>query len=344
MRLLLTGLSQQQCGGQPLLRYVTVSSMIKAALEDAGHQVDNRKYTWDEDIRSYDAVVLGMVPPFSIGAGNLYSGLKAFADCLRFKVPVLLYVDDPNYYQFKNQYPSINRGLHRIYRESMYAGRLDYENARTDESLMGKTIEWLATRQWPTLVRPTYDWGDHSLMPYVNTVRLVDADPSSYAPRYPFEVPEQRERAWVIGGIVNSSDWIAKQSLTWPVEMYGNAKYNTHGRLKEPDLVARFAKVHGVLCQPRPRTNASGWWRSRYLFAAQTKTIVFGDPKDVHPLGDVYLVPGSDVEKMSVTQLHDLASRQSEHFLSLIWPRERYSRVFDEALQVACAEHEKFVW
>lgn len=344
MKILLTGLSGQQCGKSPMLKYVTVSSMVRQALEDAGHEVDNRKYTWDEDITRYDAVVLGMVPPFSIGAGMLYSGLKAFADSLRFKVPVLLYVDDPNYYQFKNQYPSINRGLFRIYRESMYSGRYDYDNAVKDQELIGKTIKWLTEEQWPTLVIPAYEWGNRDNLPYVPTVRPVYADPSAYVPDYPIEFPYDRERKWVIGGIVNPTEWIGKQSFTWPIEMYGNAKYND-GKLTEDKLVQRFAEVYGILCQPRRATLASGWWRSRYLFAAKTKTIVLGDPADMAPLGKPYTtIEPQIVESASDEQLTELANAQAEVILSQLWSKERYSQTFNDALLLACEEHDRFTW
>ena len=345
MRILLTGFSSQQCGGSPIMKYVTVSSMIRDALVDAGHEVDNRKYEWNDDLTPYDAVLIGLVPPLSINGRLVYSGLKAIHDCLTYRVPMMFYVDDPNYYQSKSQYPTVMRVPERIYRESVYTHRPDYATALENKSQIVNVVNWMSTNLWPTVLLPAYEWGDHDEMPRMTTVRHVFADPSAYVPDYPFEIPEQRERTWVIGGIVNPLEWLGRLNLTWPYEMYGNAKYNTHGKLYEADLVQRFASTRGVLCQPRVRTRGTGWWRSRYLFAAKTGSILLGEARDLTPLGDPYTrVTPAEVEQMDDAGLDQLASEQGKIILDQLWTRERYSAAVDAALKTACDEVDRFRW
>jgi hypothetical protein len=345
VRVLLTGFSSQQCGGSPIMKYVTVSSMIRDALRDEGHEVDNRKYQWDDDPTAYDAVLIGLVPPLSINGRLVYSGLKAIHDCLDRRVPMLFFVDDPNYYQSKSQYPTVMRVPERLYRQSVYQYRPDYARAIEDKDKITRVVTWMSENLWPTVLLPAYEWGDHDAMPKMTTVRQVYADPSAYVPDYKFMLPVQKERVWIIGGIVNPLEWLGKLNLTWPYEMYGNAKYNTHGKLFEENLVRRFASARGVLCQPRVRTRATGWWRSRYLFAAKTGCILLGEDRDLAPLGDSYTrVTPAEVEQMDDIGLDQLAAEQGKIILDQLWTRERYSLAVDTALQIACNEVDRFHW
>lgn len=334
MRVLVTGMSGHQAGKQPKIKYVTVASMIADAIRDAGHEVTHRQAEWNEDLSQSDVVVIGMVPPYSIAAHAIYPALKLIRDAVQANHPVLLYVDDPNFYQFKNQYPSVERGIHRIFRENMYGGRPHYQDALAVQDEFQEIITWLTHQDWPPMLYPAYDFGDREKMPPIRTVKKIYADPSGYAPEYPFSWPAQRERSWVIGGIVDPRPWLEKLGGSWPVEMYGNAKYNLRPLLEE-QLVARFAETRGVLCQPRKVTYATGWWRSRYYFAAKTRSILVGDLGDLAPLGAPYQLTVQDVEAMDESQLDAAAAAQAGVMLDLAWDRVRYSWALNEALSAA---------
>ena len=334
MRVLATGMSGHQAGRTPKNNMITVAKMIADALRDGGHDVDQRAAMWNEELGNYDVVVVGMVPPFSIAANWIYPALRLIRRCVQEGKPILLYVDDPNFYQFKNQYPSISRGIHRIFRESMYDGRPFYLNALAAKSEYQETIDWLATQTWPPMLYVAYEWGNHDAMPPINTVQKIYADPSGYAPEYPFSVPTSRERHWVIGGLIDSRPWLEKLGTTWPVEMYGNAKYNI-AKLQESELVQRFAETRGVLCQPRKVTYASGWWRSRYLFAARTNSVLVGDLGDLAPLGDAYQLTIAQVEAMNEFDLDQAARAQAEVMLGIVWNKRQYITALTNALHAA---------
>lgn len=343
MRVLITGMSSQQGGKFPKVQYVTVSSMIAQALRDAGHEVDHRLPLWDEDLSKYDVLVLGMTPPFSIASRMIYPALHLFKQAVQGGFPIVCFIDDPNYFQYKNQYRSIDRGIQRIFRLGMYDHRPYFQQANEIRDEYNEIVNWLGYKTWPAVVWPVYDWGDRSKLPEIDTIKRFYSDPSPYVPDYPINVSEQRERSWVIGGIVDVREWVEKQQASWPIELYGNAKYNLKPLL-EADLVQRFAETTGVLCQPRRHTNGTGWWRSRFLYAAKARSVLVADPADVACLGEPYSYGVGDVESMSTSDVAALAERQAELMLGLVWSKDRYAKLWDEAIEFACDERNKLTW
>lgn len=162
-------------------------------------------------------------------------------------------------------------------------------------------------------VCPMYAFGDRSIV----RKRMPDAlgpiealDPTStivptLKPVVPLN-PSLKMRAWVLGALMPHDTWLEKKNLTWPVEIVGSRKLirKLGGQRfdTEQDVLEFYNKHWGILSPPYPHAG-SGWWRSRFLYAAHVGSILVTDKGEGDPLGDAYKLTIADVEKMSDGEL-----------------------------------------
>jgi len=162
-------------------------------------------------------------------------------------------------------------------------------------------------------VCPMYAFGDRSIvrkrMP--NELGPIEAlDPTStivptLSPVTPLN-PTLKKRAWVLGALMPHDTWLEKKNLTWPVEIVGSRKLirKLGGQRfdTEQDVLEFYNQHWGILSPPYPHAG-SGWWRSRFLYAAHVGSILVTDKGEGDPLGDAYKLTIADVEKMSDAEL-----------------------------------------
>lgn len=162
-------------------------------------------------------------------------------------------------------------------------------------------------------VCPMYGFGDRSLvrkrMP--DELGPIEAlDPTStivptLSPVVPLN-PAVKKRAWVLGALMPHDTWLEKKNLTWPVEIVGSRKLirKLGGQRfdTEQDVLEFYNQHWGILSPPYPHAG-SGWWRSRFLYAAHVGSILVTDKGEGDPLGDAYKLTIADVEKMSDAEL-----------------------------------------
>jgi hypothetical protein len=169
-------------------------------------------------------------------------------------------------------------------------------------------------------VCPMYAFGDRSIvrkrMP--NELGPIEAlDPTStivptLSPVTPLN-PALKKRAWVLGALMPHDTWLEKKNLTWPVEIVGSRKLirKLGGQRfdTEQDVLEFYNQHWGILSPPYPHAG-SGWWRSRFLYAAHVGSILVTDKGEGNPLGDAYKLKIADVEKMSDADLINAVEAQ----------------------------------
>lgn len=172
-------------------------------------------------------------------------------------------------------------------------------------------------------VCPMYSWGDRSLVKkrLPKNIAPVEAlDPSStiyelilpHAPEYP------KERVWMLGALMPHDTWIEKKrdsiGFEWPVEYMGARnmvkKYGGERVKTESDVIERYNRVWGILSPPYPHAG-SGWWRSRFMYAAKVGSILVCDKGEGDPLGPAHRVTMKQVEAMSDDALKECAAQQA---------------------------------
>lgn len=212
----------------------------------------------------------------------------------------------------------------KVYIERYYMMDND-ENVRPWEKRIVQAATDLIDARWTAgmvPVCPMYAFGDRAIvrkrMP--REVGPIEAlDPSSVtfdtlAAVTP-QAPQNKQRAWVLGALMPHDEWLAKKNPSWPVEIVGSRKLirKLGGQRLETELdVLNFYNDRwGILSPPYPHAG-SGWWRSRFMYAARIGSILVTDKGEGNPLGMPYKLTISDVEKMSDDELAAAAKAQAD--------------------------------
>ena len=196
-------------------------------------------------------------------------------------------------------------------------------------------------------VCPMYAWGNRTgvrkRMP-VEVGPIEALDPSvvvndTLAAVTP-KSPAEKTRSWVLGALMPHDEWLARKNPEWPVEIIGSRKLIKKlggQRLDtEQDVLEYYNERWGILSPPYPHAG-SGWWRSRFLYAAHIGSILVTDKGEGDPLGDAYKLTISDVEKMSDSELAAAAKAQADALRPYIGTYEQFkehcNRIIERALR-----------
>lgn len=199
------------------------------------------------------------------------------------------------------------------------------ENVKQYENQLVKTAELMLSDRWKSglvPVCPMYGFGDRSLvrkrMPAaMGGIEALDPSSTIYdilASSEPAP-PQEKERSWVLGALMPHDDWLEKKNPSWPVEIVGSRKlikkFGGHRLDTEEDVLAFYNNYWGILSPPYPHAG-SGWWRSRFMYAARVGSILIVDKGEGDPLGDAYKLTIREVENMNDQELENAHKAQAE--------------------------------
>jgi hypothetical protein len=212
----------------------------------------------------------------------------------------------------------------KCYIERYYMMDTDESVQPYEKQLVQTAIDMLDARWAAGMVPvcPMYAWGDRTgvrkRMPK-DVGRIEALDPTSVV----FDTlaaitptpPEKKDKAWVLGALMPHDTWLEKKKPGWPVEIVGSRKLIRKlggQRLDtELDVLNFYNDRWGILSPPYPHAG-SGWWRSRFLYAARIGSILVTDKGEGDPLGDAYKLTIADVEKMNTEELAAAAQAQAD--------------------------------
>jgi len=199
------------------------------------------------------------------------------------------------------------------------------ENIKQYEGQIVRSAEMLLAERWASGMVPAcpmYSFGDRTLvrkrMPKeMNGIEALDPSSTIYdilASSEPKQ-PSEKKRAWVLGALMPHDDWLEKKQPEWPVEIVGSRKlikkFGGHRLDTEENVLAFYNDHWGILSPPYPHAG-SGWWRSRFMYAARVGSILVTDKGEGDPLGDPYKLKIRDIEKMSDEELEGAHRAQAE--------------------------------
>lgn len=215
--------------------------------------------------------------------------------------------------------PSAKIGIERYYMRDTDETVLPHR-----ERLIGAAADFASVR-WErglVLVCPMYAWGNHDMiykrLPKVINRPFEAIDPSStifplIEPHVPLPAQEKLG-GWVLGALMPHDDWVAKRTWQWPITFLGSKtvirRYGGMRLKTESDVLDVYNHHWGILSPPYPHAG-SGWWRSRFIYSAKVRSVLCCDRGEGDPLGTAYKVKHTDVERMHVGQLTDLAEAQA---------------------------------
>ena len=135
--------------------------------------------------------------------------------------------------------------------------------------------------------------------------------------------------------------WLERKNPDWQVEIVGSRKLikKLGGQrfAAEQDVLEFYNRHWGILSPPYPHAG-SGWWRSRFLYAAHVGSILVTDKGEGDPLGDAYKLKIPDVEKMSDIELHEAAMAQQAALAPYIPEYTAFVEHCDRIVKRAVAE------
>lgn len=323
MKILITGATSIQIGKSS--RYVSLPQLLRDGLLALGHKVEQREATpndYKTRLASYHRVFVFIAPQldlhtvYSLGAwlalderpdaavcfddwqvGRVPSGART---CL--KLP-RYYFDSPITQQKKH--------------------RDEVKASKNLTAAIVRTTEWLASDDWSNrkVVMPLFPDHDTSRFKNLPTkLKITPLDPSSFVPVYVNRSAKKaRLRHWVSATVGNHRPWLAKQGFSWPVDLYGHKAE----RLTEPQVMEKYAEAWGTVA-PRYPHSGSGWWRSRYNFAAQAGCITYCDQGDSWAKLPAYALSPAEVEASTDRQLRAIAAAQRDTITTMTWNKQQY--------------------
>lgn len=321
-RVLVTGSTPVQVGSaRTELDIVTATRGYVAAIESLGYEVDWRPVTPGEDLSRYAAVVAAIQTPNSIASRHFYGALWSLST----RPDAVMVIDDW-------QTDSILSGAKTYAVSPSRAFRLrgDAEFPDVRDEVFDQLVEFAnGDWRWPVVV-PTIGDGDASLLK-IPANRVVPIDPTAFSRRYRHYGPRPpKSRRWVYASLMTRP----APNLAWPVDQFGCPDKGRGGvgpsgtaakpRLRESDLASEYLGAWGVLSPTHPHAG-SGWWRVRYLMAADSRCVLSADPREAACLGEPYSVASNPakIESMSDAQLAEVAAAQRSRLDEIMWPAER---------------------
>lgn len=247
----------------------------------------------------------------------------------------------------------------KIYVERYYFRDTD-ESVKPFEERFVKLASAFENERWArgmVPVCPMYGFGDRSLVAKRMRKRAKDMgpiealDPSStiyplIAPHMPLP-PAEKKRSWILGALMPHDAWVEKREWEWPIEYLGaRSVIRKHGgeRVKtESDVIDRYNQHWGILSPPYPHAG-SGWWRSRFMYAAKVGSVLVCDKGEGDPLGTPYKVTPSQVERMTDEQLTQLAGDQAAALRPYMPVPDRFADHCDAIVHRAFDQDRGWTW
>lgn len=331
-RFLLTGSTPMQCGSdRTQLKIITAAVCWKGALEYAGYRVDWRPVKAGEDLSAYAGVGVILNKPNSI-TSNYFPGA---AWVVAKRPDTVLMIDDWQVGELVSGLQTCARSEERLFRLR------GFELPASVKAKVFEVTGRLAAGNWqyPVIV-PTFNGGDIERLGIPAKV-ITGIDPTAFAPRYTYPAVT-KERAWVQASLLRKP----APATAWKLECYGNSDRGEGGigkagadaqpRLAEPELAAVYARAWGILSPAHPHAG-SGWWRVRFLMAADAGSVLSADPAEAAVFGEPYLRASDPraVERLTDRGLANLAAAQKEVLEKAAWPKHRVTEELVKTLRLA---------
>lgn len=336
MRIHITGFSAKFAGkrGSTKGRVYSLSDTLLQAFDLLGHQVTRgpvNETDIDADIIIYHHEHLGLL-------GSRYGTLALThqAQMRRIGVPVLALIEDANL-------PPYIKQLNSFQKPARIIGRTEFSG------FTGPTLAWvrmhaeetaayiteLRQGRWPATVACAFPWHDKAVL-HESFGAPINywLDPSQILEDMTRPEAQVRSREWILAGMKPYDKWLEAVRPTWPVARYGIVKQGNPELLTERALVQRMQQSWGVLSPSEGHTSkGSGWWRARFVFAAQAGCVLTADEGEVAHMGIPYKLSLWGTEELSDDNLRKLAGLQAEWFWRNTWPADKFVAHVDGMLQ-----------
>lgn len=345
MKILITGYTAlQQASDRRPIQKIDVPGLIVAELRRQGHEVDWRPFVVGEEPSGYDGAIVCMGPCCSPTSYRCLGAMWLLSRSL----PTILFHDDWQTRAVKSHHGTFMRFADAQLEKRWSSGTRFYY-ATPEEALASRrrrsALFEVARRfyeddpqpWWRANLYPQYRWGDRDALDKqgVSGLERLTVDPSAMIDLLPrIELAEglraPKAREWFLASLMPHDGWVEKKMKPeWPVVYVGSRKLKAERLKTELDVQARTRESWGTLA-PGYSGVATGWWRSRFLYAARSRTILVTDPGVDAILGEAYSLTCAEVEsagegRKGGARLQELAEAQADAMLGRVGTRETFA-------------------
>ena len=333
--LLLTGSTPIQCGSKRTsLKIITAAAAWYKAFDEMGYDVDWRPVTPGEDLSRYHRTAAILHQPTSLASVHVWGAIWTMLS----RLDTVVFLDDWQTGMLTSGIKTCVKSRERAFRLLKYRGPAT-EVAKCESELFS-CLKIMSGDKWPwPVIAPILGDGDVLLLGLSTLVSPID--PTAFTDRYAVE-QKQKIRRWVQASLLRKP----MPKLGWPVLGFGSLD-RTRGmggigspgkdaqpRVPEPELMKVYAESWGVLSPAHPHAG-SGWWRVRYLMAADAGCVLSADAREAACLGQAYEAASDAdrVEGLSDAGLRKLARGQRQTLKKITWSRERVKDALSDLLR-----------
>lgn len=319
MRVLVTGMASSHT--KPSANTSFFGTLVGVVEKFATVEWATPSITWTKEfLDQYDSVLVGVIPPTSLGANKVYGAMHTIN--IMYDSPKLrLVVDHPQIWQFKSSLASIDRDVANIF-SPFYTKRREFKMALAADTQL--SIKSAATKllntPWPKTIYPAMPWKDaESVSKFISTEgpsSLTGVNLDSYLLTEP-SVSETISNTWVAD--TPKSSWTKKvsQLLEYPA-----VPLKITPRESEDIVLARLASSFGILVAPHDR-GVGTWWSYRYIQAMNCLIPIFSDWRDTGNLSNSWYILGSSIEEANPEERLKIAINQRRDYLNAIPTKEQ---------------------
>jgi hypothetical protein len=276
------------------------------------------------DLKKYDAVIVGLTPPTSIAANNIYGALHVLD--IMYESPKLRVVTDgAQVWQYKNSIESYKRNPGQVL-SSMYSNRREYSEALGRLSMLESVADKMSNLPMPISYSPMLPWGSveklSESLGFIHTDRVVGIN-LDYLLISREEAQPHKKTQWAVQDI--KSDWWQELSH---LTKYSGISTSLKNRVNDSYAYGIMKDSIGVAIPPQGR-KVGTWWSYGYVQALNANTPVVTKWQDSWDIGSPWSVLAYQIEDMDAYDRQNLASMQYESYMSNI-PSEAETRTLIE--------------
>jgi hypothetical protein len=314
MKVLVTGMASSHT--KPSANTSFFGTLVKAVETFATVEWATPSVTWTKEfLDQYDSVLVGVVPPTSLGANKVYGAMHVI-NLLHGSQKLTLVVDNPQLWQFKASLASVARDVSSIFTQ-FYLKRREYKLASTPEISAGiqSAADKLLSQPWPKTIYPELPWktvdeigkfisteGSQNLVG-INLDAMLLAEPKPAKAPAPVWVADAPTAAWTKR---------VEKLLSLPTIPLKSGPRDT-----DEQVFDRISSSFGLLMAPQDR-GVGTWWSYRYVQALNCNVPIVSDWRDTGSLSNNWYVLGSTLEESSYEERLAIARAQRDDYVRSI--------------------------
>jgi len=321
MKILFTGMASGHTNADVHSTNLGFFGVLGNAIADSfGHEIEWRSPSvlWTaEDLKKYDQIFVGVVPPTSLGANKVYGALHVI-NLLASDPRLTLVLDNPQLWQFKTSFAAVARDPKTLV-SKFYAKRSEYNMVKDNEALLSSFAtlsDRMASGRWAKTIYPSLPWKTTeevaSIIGIHDITSLIPVNLDSHIMSSEESAATMRGSTWLLDSPSTSWSRSVVRTIHREVDVMRSTKKET-----DLDILEKMKYSLGSMISPQDR-GVGTWWSYRYIQSLNSGTPVVTNWRETIELSDSWGFLAYQIEEMSDSRRAELARHQRDSYLKAI--------------------------